>query len=241
MATPIAKRCRRRVAALDWEEIGAALDASGFARIPGFLTDAECRRLSASYSDDARFRARIVMEQHRFGRGEYKYFDYPLPPLVAHLRSALYPRLARIANSWARTLGLPGRYPPSHRRLIAECRASGQSRPTPLLLRYGAGDYNRLHQDLYGKVAFPLQVTCQLSRPGRDFEGGEFLLVEQQPRMQLRAEVIALRQGEAIAFPTQLRPVTGKRGSARARMRHGVSSIRAGTRTTLGIIFHDAR
>ena len=181
------------------------------------------------------------MERHRFGSGEYKYFARPLPPLVAALRAALYPRLARVANRWAAALGDDERFPDSHARFLARCRASDQERPTPLLLDYASGGYNRLHQDLYGAVAFPLQLTCMLRRPGVDFSGGEFLLVEQQARTQARGDAIALAAGEAIVFPTRVRPVPGPRGFTRAKMRHGVSRVRSGRRTALGIIFHDAR
>jgi hypothetical protein len=241
MAESISERCRRRVSALDWRRIRAALDADGYARIPSLLNAAECRSLVALYADDTLFRSRVVMERHRFGRGEYKYFARPLPPLVAALRAALYPRLARVANRWAAALGDGARFPESHARFLARCRASGQERPTPLLLDYSSGDYNRLHQDLYGEVAFPLQLTCMLRRPDVDFCGGEFLLVEQQARTQARGDAIALAHGEAIVFPTRERPVPGRRGFTRAKMRHGVSRIRSGRRTALGIIFHDAR
>ncbi len=234
-------RVSRRVAGLDWARVASDLEREGCARIPHLLTAAECKSLTSLYSDEALFRSRVVMERHRFGRGEYKYFGNPLPPLVAQLRRELYPPLAKLANRWQEALGKPERYPSRHARFLAECRAEGQLRPTPLLLRYEKGDYNRLHQDLYGTVAFPLQVGCLLSRPGVDFEGGEFLLVEQSPRMQSRGEAIALERGEAIVFPTRERPVAGKRGFYRAQLRHGMSRLRSGQRTMLGIIFHDAR
>lgn len=229
------------MAALDWERIALDLDRIGHARIPALLRAAECRELSRLYTRPERFRKVVSMERHRFGEGEYKYFGYPLPPLVAALRRAFHPPLARIANAWQQRLGAPERFASSHRDFLARCRAAGQERPTPLLLRYQAGGYNRLHQDLYGEVAFPLQLACLLSRPGEDFEGGEFLLTEQRPRMQSRGEAIDLRRGEGIVFPTRERPVEGTRGHHRAVMRHGVSRVRSGERTALGIIFHDAR
>jgi hypothetical protein len=205
------------------------LDASG------------CAALAAHYDDDTRFRSRVVMGRHGFGRGEYKYFAHPLPDAVAALRTALYPPLAAIANRWNEQTGLAPRYPDDHAAWLARCHAAGQTKPTPLLLRYGPGDYNCLHQDLYGELVFPLQATVLLSRPGDDFAGGEFLLTEQRPRMQSRAEVVPLRQGEAVIFPVHHRPVAGTRGIYRVNMRHGVSRLRGGRRHTLGIIFHDAR
>ncbi len=231
---------RDRVDAFDWEGIAERLAADGYALLPELLSEGECRALSRLYADEARFRKRVDLAGHGFGEGDYQYFRYPLPPLVAALRSALYPCLAAIANDWWAALGVGERFPLSHRRFLAHCRALGQARPTPLLLRYPAGGYNRLHQDLYGEVAFPLQLTCLLT-PRREFEGGEFLLVEQRPRMQSRGHAIALATGEGIVFPTRLRPVPGRRGFSRAQMRHGVSTVRSGERRTLGIIFHDAR
>ncbi len=231
---------RERVASYDWKDVGRCLDTAGYARLPGLLSARECSGLARLYGDEARFRARVSMEQHRFGAGEYKYFTYPLPPLVGRLRAALYPRLARIANQWCEVLGAEQRFPRSLGRFLAHCRAEGQERPTPLLLHYVAEGFNCLHQDLYGAVAFPLQVTCLLSRPERDFSGGEFLLVEQRPRMQSRGEAVALHAGEAIVFPNAERPVRGTRGFYRAQVRHGVSRIRTGERMTLGLIFHDA-
>jgi hypothetical protein len=201
----------------------------------------ECAALSAHYDDDTRFRSRVVMARHGFGRGEYKYFAYPLPDPIAALRTALYPPLAQIANRWNEQMGVATRYPDDHAAWLARCHAAGQEKPTPLLLRYGPGDYNCLHQDLYGEHVFPLQATVLLSRPGDDFSGGEFLLTEQRPRMQSRAEVVPLAQGEAVIFPVHHRPVAGTRGIYRVNMRHGVSRLRAGRRHTLGIIFHDAR
>jgi hypothetical protein len=230
----------RRVASLEWDAIGRDIDAHGSAT--GTLLDAsECTALAGMYDNDALFRSRIVMARHGFGRGEYKYFDYPLPPMVADLRAALYPPLAEIANRWNEVMALPARYPREHTAYLARCHEGGQKRPTPLLLRYAEDDYNCLHQDLYGEHVFPLQVTLLLSRPGVDFTGGEFLLTEQRPRMQSRAEVVPLGLGEAVIFPVHHRPVPGRRGTYRVNMRHGVSRLRTGRRHTLGIIFHDAR
>ncbi len=230
-----------RIAALDWACIAAELDASGCA-VVGPLVDAdECAALAARYDDDALFRSRIVMARHGFGRGEYKYFAYPLPEPIAILRRALYSPLAAIANRWNERLGVALRYPDDHAAYLARCHAAGQTKPTPLLLRYGPGDYNCLHQDLYGEHVFPLQATVLLSRPGTDFSGGEFVLTEQRPRMQSRAEVVRLAQGEMVIFPVHHRPVAGSRGTYRVNMRHGVSRLRGGQRHTLGIIFHDAR
>ncbi len=225
---------------IDWDRIGEELDAWGCAVIPGLLDAAECEALAASYADAARFRSRIVMERFNFGRGEYQYFAYPLPEPVAALRTALYPPLARIANRWHAVLGEAARYPATHEEYLALCHAAGQVRPTPLMLRYVAGDYNCLHQDLYGEHVFPLQVAVLLSRPGTDFTGGEFVLTEQRPRMQSRAEVVPLAQGDAVVFAVSQRPVNGTRGAYRVNMRHGVSRVRSGLRHTLGIIFHDA-
>ena len=230
-----------RIAALDWASLGTALDAAGCATTGPLLTPAECTALAALYNDDAPFRSRVVMARHGFGRGEYKYLAYPLPPLVADLRAALYPPLAAIADRWQEAMGLAPRFPGDHAGYLARCHAAGQVRPTPLLLRYDAGDYNCLHQDLYGEHVFPLQATVLLSRPGEDFSGGEFVLTEQRPRMQSRAEVVPLGQGEAVIFPVHHRPVTGTRGIYRVNMRHGVSRLRSGRRHTLGVIFHDAR
>ncbi len=215
------------------------LDAQGYATRP-LLDPMTCRALVALYADDARFRKRIIMEQRAYGQGEYKYFDYPLPALVAGLREALYVPLAAVANGWRRALGEEAAYPPTLPAYLARCHAAGQIRPTPLLLRYEAGGFNCLHQDLYGDLAFPLQVVVLLSAPGEDFTGGEFLLVEQRPRAQSRAEIVPLRQGEAAIFPVHHRPARGVRGTYRVAMRHGVSRVRSGLRQTLGIIFHDA-
>jgi len=229
-----------RVDAYDWTRIHADLDTWGFARLPKLLTARECTDTARLYDDDSLFRKTISMDAHRFGSGEYRYLRDPLPPLVAGLRRALYARLAPIANAWQERLSAPERYEASHARFRARCHAAGQARPTPLLLRYDAGGFNNLHQDLYGPIAFPLQATVQLSRPDADFEGGEFLIVEQRPRQQSRGSAIALERGEAIVFATRERPVDGARGVYRAALRHGVSPLRSGRRTTLGIIFHDA-
>ena len=230
----------QRVAGLDWPRIEADLDAQGYATTGPLLTADECRALAGLYPEDGPFRSRIVMARHGFGRGEYKYFAYPLPAEVAALRTAAYPYLAPIANRWAESMGQPVRYPETLEAFLARCHAAGQQRPTPLLLRYGAGDHNCLHQDLYGELAFPLQLALLLNEPGRDFAGGEFVLVEQRPRQQSRPEVVPLRQGEAVIFATSHRPTQGTRGPYRVTMRHGVSRVRAGSRHTLGIIFHDA-
>jgi len=230
-----------RVAAIDWPQAESDLDTQGRAVLKGLLTAEECRTLAALYPDDAIFRSRIVMGRHGFGRGEYKYFAYPLPSPIAELRLALYARLHGIANRWNETMGIDIRYPESHEAFLTRCHDAGQLRPTPLLLQYGPGDYNCLHQDLYGEHVFPLQVAILLSEPGRDFEGGEFVLTEQRPRMQSRADVVRLRQGDAVAFAVHVRPVQGTRGFYRVNMRHGVSQIRSGHRHTVGVIFHDAR
>lgn len=230
-----------RMSAMDWTEIAAALDAHGCAVIPGMLTSAECASLSKRYSDEAIFRGRVVMKRHGFGQGEYKYFDYPLPEIVAGLRTALYPRLARIANRWNEAMGIDVSFPDSHADFLERCHQAGQTKPTPLLLAYGAGDYNCLHQDLYGEHVFPLQVAFLLSAPGREFTGGEFVLTEQRPRMQSRAEVVPMGRGDGVIFPVRHRPVQGTRGTYRVNLRHGVSRVRSGHRYTLGIIFHDAQ
>ena len=229
-----------RVRELDWEDLVGRLDAHGCATTSTLLTPAECLLLQDLYRAEDPFRSRIIMARHGFGRGEYKYFRYPLPKLVALLRAALYPPLAQIANRWNEEMGIGVSYPASHVSYLARCRAAGQTKPTPLLLQYGAGDYNCLHQDVYGEHVFPLQVAILLSQPDRDFTGGEFVLTEQRPRMQSRAEVVALARGEAVIFPVRHRPVVGARGSYRVNMRHGVSRLRSGRRYTLGIIFHDA-
>ncbi|GAB3092706.1 2OG-Fe(II) oxygenase [Lysobacter terrae] len=229
-----------RLAAIDWLHAASELDARGNATLPALLSPDECRLLADGYDDDKCYRSRVVMARHGFGRGEYKYYAYPLPPLVQQLRSALYPRLVPIANHWAQALGLGIRYPELHEAFLSRCHAAGQHRPTPLLLRYEADDYNCLHQDLYGEHVFPLQVALLLSEPGRDFSGGEFVLTEQRPRMQSRPEVVPLRQGDAVVFAVHQRPVHGARGTYRVQLRHGVSRLRSGRRHTLGVIFHDA-
>jgi len=225
---------------IDWTAAAADLDAHGVALLPRLLEPDACEALAAAYDDEARYRSRVVMARHGFGRGEYRYFAYPLPPPVAELREVLWAPLAAIANRWNAVMDVETRYPAAHADFLARCHAAGQTRPTPLILRYGEGDYNCLHQDLYGEHVFPLQVAILLSEPGRDFTGGEFVLAEQRPRMQSRAEVVPLRQGDAAVFPVAQRPVRGARGIYRTTMRHGVSRLRSGRRHTLGIIFHDA-
>ena len=235
-----ASRVAVRLAAVDWDGVAAALDARGYATLPGLLTPAECAALAALYADDGAFRSRIVMQRHAFGRGEYKYLRYPLPALVAALRTAIYPRLVPVANRWRALLGHSERFPETLEAFLARCHAAGQTRPTPLILHYEADDYNCLHQDLYGDLVFPLQLTVLLSDPAEAFAGGEFMLVEQRPRAQSRAEVVPLAQGEAVVFAVNHRPVRGTRGVYRVALRHGVSRVRSGRRETLGIIFHDA-
>jgi hypothetical protein len=230
----------RRVDGLDWPGLEADLDAFGAAVAPKLLPPETCREASAWWEDDARFRSRIVMASHGFGRGEYKYFADPLPDLIVALRRNLYRRLAPVADRWNATMGVGVRYPAEHQDFRARCHAASQMRPTPLLLSYGAGDYNCLHQDVYGEHLFPLQVAILLSAPGRDFTGGEFVLSEQRPRMQSRAEVVSLAQGDGVIFAVRERPVRGSRGNYRVNLRHGVSRIRGGRRFTLGVIFHDA-
>jgi uncharacterized protein len=230
-----------RVAAVDWTQVVNELDTQGCAVLKGLLTGEECQALAALYPEERIFRSRIVMGRHGFGRGEYKYFAYPLPQPIAELRPLLYARLHGIANRWNAAMGIDIRYPENHAAFLERCHKAGQSRPTPLLLEYGVGDYNCLHQDLYGEHVFPLQVAILLSEPGRDFEGGEFVLTEQRPRMQSRAEVAPLRQGDGVAFAVHVRPVQGTRGVYRVNMRHGVSRIRSGRRHTVGVIFHDAK
>ena len=232
---------RSRVDALDWPRVANDLDAQGNAVFQGLLSAPECAALVSHYDEDARFRRRVVMQQHGYGRGEYRYYAYPLPQTVQALRGALYPHLAEVARRWHEAMGLPADFPAEHEAYLARCHAAGQVRPTPLQLKYGPGDYNCLHQDLYGEHVFPLQVAILLSQPGRDFSGGEFVLTEQRPRMQSRAEVVPLRQGDAVAFAVRERPVQGTRGSYRVQMRHGISRLRGGARHTLGIIFHDAQ
>jgi uncharacterized protein len=239
MAKPLALAAR--VAALDWTRITADLEARGMATTGALLTPDECAALAAMYPDEAVFRSHIIMARHGFGKGEYKYFSRPLPSLIEGLRTSLYPHMAPIANRWSEAMKLGVSYPAKLNEFIARCHAAGQSRPTPLLLKYEAGDYNCLHQDLYGDNVFPLQVTFLLSRPGVDFEGGEFVLVEQRPRMQSRPEVVPLVQGEGVIFAVRNRPVVGTKGTYRVNLRHGVSRVRSGQRFTTGIIFHDAK
>ena len=229
-----------RVASLDFPRIGDDLDAYGCAMTGPLLTKDECRAIAALYPQDEPFRSRVVMARHGFGRGEYKYFSYPLPEPISRLREGLYPPLASVANRWHERLGVAARFPATHAAFLSRCRDAGQVQPTPLLLRYETGDYNCLHQDLYGEHVFPLQVALLLSEPGRDFKGGEFVLTEQRPRMQSRVEVVPLRQGEGVIFAVRDRPVAGTRGTYRVTLRHGVSRLRAGTRFTTGVIFHDA-
>ena len=230
-----------RVDAIDWPRIERDLDAQGSAILKGLLSPDQSRALATLYPDDEHFRSRVVMSRHGFGRGEYKYFSYPLPDVIAELRPLLYARLVGIANRWNEAMGIDIRYPERHEAFLKRCHDAGQTRPTPLLLQYEAGDYNCLHQDLYGEHVFPLQVAILLSEPGRDFDGGEFVLTEQRPRMQSRAEVVALRQGDAVAFAVHHRPVQGTRGAYRVNLRHGVSRLRSGHRHTVGVIFHDAK
>jgi hypothetical protein len=228
------------MATLDWTRVSADLDAYGCAVLERLLTPDACAALAAWYADEDLFRSRVVMGRHGFGRGEYKYFAYPLPELVEGLRTSLYPGLVPTANRWNEAMGIEVRYPSEHRAFLTRCHAAGQRKPTPLLLQYGADDFNCLHQDVYGEHVFPIQVAILLSAPGPDFTGGEFVLTEQRPRMQSRAEVVPLRQGDGVAFAVRHRPVQGTRGAYRVNLRHGVSRIRSGHRHTLGIIFHDA-
>ena len=225
---------------VDWARIGGDLDAQGWAVAKALLGAEVCAGLSMLYEEDGRFRGTVTMARHGFGRGEYRYFAYPLPGIVADLRTQLYARLAPIANCWNRTMGIDTAFPDNHADFLARCHAAGQARPTPLILRYGPGDYNCLHQDLYGEHVFPLQAAILLDRPEKDFTGGEFLLTEQRPRMQSRGSVVPLRQGDAVIFAVNQRPVQGSRGPYRVTMRHGVSGLRSGRRHTLGIILHDA-
>lgn len=229
-----------RIATLDWPHIAQQLESQGWARIPALLAPEECADTAALFDRPDGFRSHVVMQRHGYGQGEYRYFAYPHPPLVARLRTALYPHLAPIANDWHARMGLPADFPPDHAGFIARCHADGQRRPTPLILRYGPGDYNRLHQDLYGAHIFPIQAVMLLSEPGTDFTGGELVLTEQRPRMQSRAQVAPMTKGDAILFAVNTRPQTGARGTYRVAMRHGVSTIWTGQRHTLGIIFHDA-
>jgi uncharacterized protein len=229
-----------RVAAYDWQSIAAELDNAGCAILRALLPREECRTLAALYSDESHFRSRVHMARHGFGKGEYRYFRYPLPSLIGGLRTALYPRLAPIANGWNERMKLDERYPDDHATFLTRCHDAGQTRPTPLLLQYVPGDFNCLHQDLYGELAFPMQATILLSQPHKDFTGGEFVLTEQRPRMQSRADVVPLEQGDAVVFAVHHRPVQGSKGNYRVNLRHGVSRVRSGLRHTVGIIFHDA-
>jgi hypothetical protein len=241
MTTPLsAIDADDRLAAHDWPAVTGALDAQGWANLPSLLAQNECDALARLYGEDEGFRSRVVMGKHGFGRGEYRYFAYPLPDLVEALRRALYSRLAPIADRWCATMAIDVRFPPEHAEFIRRCRDAGQTKPTPLLLQYSAGDYNCLHQDLYGEHVFPLQVAILLSEPGADFDGGEFVLTEQRPRMQSRVAVVPLKKGDAVVFAVNSRPAQGARGAYRVNLRHGVSQIRAGHRHTIGIIFHDA-
>ena len=229
-----------RLSNVVWERVESDLDEYGGAVLERLLSSEECEAIAGMYPDAAVFRSRVVMARRGFGRGEYKYFRYPLPQIISEMRTHLYPRLAPIANHWNEALRIDVRYPATHEEFLERCHNAGQRRPTPLLLEYGEGDYNCLHQDLYGEHVFPIQVAILLSEPGRDFAGGDFVLTEQRPRMQSRAEVVPLRQGDAVAFAVHHRPVQGTRGTYRVNLRHGVSRIRHGHRHTLGIIFHDA-
>jgi hypothetical protein len=240
--TPIAssKSAAARVRTFDWDRVSQDLDAQGSAVIEGLLSPDECQALAGLYPKDDIFRSRVVMARHGFGRGEYKYFSYPLPDLIADLRTAVYPDLVPIANRWNKAMGIDVRYPEKHADFIERCHLAGQVRPTPLLLQYGADDYNCLHQDLYGEHVFPLQLAILLSEPNKDFTGGEFVMTEQRPRMQSRPIVVPLRQGDGVVFAVNTRPVQGTRGVYRVNLRHGVSRVRSGNRHTVGIIFHDA-
>ncbi|GGC79078.1 2OG-Fe(II) oxygenase [Chelatococcus reniformis] len=242
LASPVAdSSAAARVAAYDWPALAGELDGYGCAVLPKLLSPEECRAIAALYPDESHFRSHIHMARHGFGRGEYRYFKYPLPDLLGGLRTALYPHLARVANAWNERMGIDGHFPGDHASFLARCHDAGQTRPTPLLLQYEPGDFNCLHQDLYGDLAFPIQAAILLSQPGADFTGGEFVLTEQRPRMQSRVEVVPLRQGDAVAFAVHNRPVQGSKGSYRVNLRHGVSRVRSGRRHTAGIIFHDAK
>ena len=230
-----------RVGAYDWTSISEHLDAHGWALFPQLLTARETAAIAGLYDDDSMFRSHVIMARHGYGRGEYKYFKYPLPDRIAGLRAALYPRLMPIANRWNHSMGIDVRYPKTHQEFIERCHKAGQTRPTPLLLQYGEGDFNALHQDVYGEHVFPLQAAVLLSEPLKDFTGGEFVLTEQRPRMQSRVEVVQLGRGDGVIWAVRTRPVQGTRGSYRVNMRHGVSRLRSGHRHTLGVIFHDAK
>ncbi len=238
---PAERSVAARVDTYDWQALAAELDGFGCAILPKLLAPQECDAIAGLYPQEHHFRSHVIMARHGFGKGEYRYFSYPLPALLAGLRSTLYPRLAGIANGWNERMGIAQRYPEDHTCFLKQCHEAGQTRPTPLLLQYVPGDFNCLHQDLYGALAFPIQVAILLSEPRRDFTGGEFVLTEQRPRMQSRAEVVPLRQGDAVAFAVHNRPVRGAKGNYRVNLRHGVSRVRSGMRHTVGIIFHDAR
>ena len=229
-----------RVEAVDWDQVSSSLDAEGNAMIGGLLKPEECREIAGFYNQDDIFRSRVIMGRHGFGKGEYKYFSYPLPDIVQCLRTAVYPHLAPIGNKWNEAMNINVRYPDQHAEFLSRCHQAGQTRPTPLLLQYEPGDYNCLHQDLYGEHVFPLQLAILLSEPGTDFTGGEFVMTEQRPRMQSRPMVVPLRQGDAVIFAVHNRPVKGTKGTYRVNLRHGVSRLLSGRRHTMGIIFHDA-
>jgi hypothetical protein len=237
----ISQPAESRIAAQNWHALVSDLNAHGCAVMPGLMSAEECAEIAALYPHEEHFRSHVVMARHGFGKGEYRYFRYPLPDLIGALRTALYPSLAAVANDWNEKMGVALRYPADHAAFLERCHDEGQKRPTPLLLQYGPGDFNCLHQDLYGDLAFPLQVAILLSRPGEDFTGGEFVLTEQRPRMQSRAEVVPLTQGDAVIFAVHNRPVQGAKGNYRVNLRHGVSRLRSGQRHTVGIIFHDAK
>ena len=239
-STTAATSPEARVVAYDWQALASELDNYGCAVLPKLFSSEECRTVASLYRDESHFRSHIRMVRHGFGKGEYRYFKYPLPDLLTGLRTALYPHLAGVANEWNGRMGIDERYPGTHASFLKRCHDAGQTRPTPLLLQYVPGDFNCLHQDLYGDLAFPIQVAILLSEPGKDFSGGEFVLTEQRPRMQSRVEVVPLRQGDAVTFAVHNRPVRGSNGNYRVTLRHGVSRIRAGMRYTVGIIFHDA-
>ncbi|MGV8995593.1 MAG: 2OG-Fe(II) oxygenase [Parvibaculaceae bacterium] len=230
-----------RVAGYDWPALATELNSSGYAILPKLLSPDECRSVSEIYPDESYFRSHVIMARHGFGKGEYRYFKYPLPDLIGGLRTALYPHLADVANAWNGRMGIAGHYPAGHAAFLQQCHEAGQVRPTPLLLKYVPGDFNCLHQDLYGDLVFPIQIAILLSEPDRDFMGGEFVLTEQRPRMQSRVEVVPLRQGDAVVFAVHNRPVRGSKGDYRVNLRHGVSRLRSGLRHTVGIIFHDAK
>jgi uncharacterized protein len=231
----------QRIANLEWDSLRESLWDFGYAQTDSVLTAPECAELVSLYSSDTRFRSHIIMSRYRFGRGDYKYFNYPLPPVVQELREKTYPQLAPLANEWNKALRISANFPLEHSKFLALCKKDGQTRATPLLLHYEAGDFNCLHQDIYGDTAFPLQLTCFLSQPGEDYDGGEFVLIEQQPRAQSKAEVIRPERGQIVIFTTRYRPVKGSRGYYRANLRHGVSRVRRGVRFTLGIIYHDSK